>query len=451
MNIAVYCRSLSGLGGGVKHGFLPIKPLLGLHDVTVFHSTQGGISPSKIAQAYGCDVAGVRFVPLDHEASLTRITKTYELFINITYASVVPSCAKRSLLLVFFPLPLDDYSDGKRTTPQLPHYCKRFRTTLLQAVDAVDPSLQNRSFNQIRSEHGLARTVLRVPLFAARKLAWSLPFDIRLGYTAILSYDKVLANSHYTARWVSKYYGREATINYPPVEMAIGSTGKKECLVLSVGRFEPGEMSKKHDVLLAAFKDLYDEGTLSGWRMIICGGSEGTPAFRACIDDIKKKAEGYPVTIEVDVEFERLLAHYRTASLYWHAMGYGEDPERHPWRFEHFGMTTAEAMLAGCIPMVIGAGGQPEIVDDRINGFIWCSLEELKEQVKEFKTLYPEKIQQMRVSARRKAAQFALNNFYTRTCEIYDSLGIPSVHPLENGIRGLQTSWCRSPMEDSNG
>ena len=54
---------------------------------------------------------------------------------------------------------------------------------------------------------------------------------------------------------------------------------------------------------------------------------------------------------------------YARASIFWHAAGLGEDPERHPDRYEHFGITTVEAMSAGAVPVVIDAAGQVEIVE----------------------------------------------------------------------------------------
>ena len=66
---------------------------------------------------------------------------------------------------------------------------------------------------------------------------------------------------------------------------------------------------------------------------------------------------------------------YGKSSIYWHATGYGED---NPKKFEHFGISTVEAMAAECIPVVINLGGQPEIVEQSVNGFLWNSIPELK-------------------------------------------------------------------------
>jgi glycosyltransferase involved in cell wall biosynthesis len=69
-----------------------------------------------------------------------------------------------------------------------------------------------------------------------------------------------------------------------------------------------------------------------------------------------------------------------TASIFWSATGYGEDEERAPWAHEHFGMTTAEAMAGGCVPVVIDKAGQREIVRDGEHGFRWLTPEELADR-----------------------------------------------------------------------
>jgi glycosyltransferase involved in cell wall biosynthesis len=65
------------------------------------------------------------------------------------------------------------------------------------------------------------------------------------------------------------------------------------------------------------------------------------------------------------------------AMVYWHAAGYGEPADSHPERMEHFGISTVEAMAAGCVPVVINRGGQPEIVEHGVSGFVWETLDEL--------------------------------------------------------------------------
>jgi glycosyltransferase involved in cell wall biosynthesis len=55
-----------------------------------------------------------------------------------------------------------------------------------------------------------------------------------------------------------------------------------------------------------------------------------------------------------------------------------EDLERFPERAEHFGIATLEAMAFGCVPIVIRAGGQSEIVEDGRSGFLCSDTDELK-------------------------------------------------------------------------
>ena len=68
---------------------------------------------------------------------------------------------------------------------------------------------------------------------------------------------------------------------------------------------------------------------------------------------------------------------YGRASIFWHAAGLGEDPERHPDRYEHFGITTVEAMSAGAVPVVIDAAGQVEIVEQGASGYRFAELDGL--------------------------------------------------------------------------
>ena len=84
------------------------------------------------------------------------------------------------------------------------------------------------------------------------------------------------------------------------------------------------------------------------------------------------------MVLHPNVEYGKLRQLYSQATLYWHATGYGENEAHHPERFEHFGITPVEAMAAGCVPIVLGKGGLPEIVEHDKSGFLWNTLDELK-------------------------------------------------------------------------
>ena len=95
---------------------------------------------------------------------------------------------------------------------------------------------------------------------------------------------------------------------------------------------------------------------------------------------MKNAAKGYPIEFLVNKTNEALWNIYNKAKIYWHASGFGEDLNRHPEFAEHFGISTVEAMGVGCVPVVINAGGQKEIVTDQVNGLLWDTIEELQDK-----------------------------------------------------------------------
>ena len=103
----------------------------------------------------------------------------------------------------------------------------------------------------------------------------------------------------------------------------------------------------------------------------------------------------------------RLLAE---ASIYWHAGGFGEDPERHPERFEHFGIAVVEAMAAGAVPLVFAAAGPAEIVQHGVNGYLWETLDELVELTSRL-IGDPALRNRLSVAAQQRAADFSAGRF----------------------------------------
>jgi len=196
------------------------------------------------------------------------------------------------------------------------------------------------------------------------------------------SYHKIISISGYTANWVKRLWGKESQILFPPVDtesFASMENTAKEKIILSVGRFFPEHHNKKQYELVMTFIKMLKDNPLDmeGYRFYLAGGVSDRAEHKKYVENIRKISEGYPVKIMENISFEELAALFKKASIFWHSAGLGEDEDSHPEKFEHFGITTVEAMSAGCIPVVIDKGGQKEIVKDGVDGFFFKDLEEL--------------------------------------------------------------------------
>lgn len=114
------------------------------------------------------------------------------------------------------------------------------------------------------------------------------------------------------------------------------------------------------------------------WKFILAVSVK--EAEKEEFDLLVKNTKNYPIEFLVNKTNDELWEIYSKAKIYWHASGFGEDLDKHPEFAEHFGISTVEAMGAGAVPVVINVGGQKEIVENNINGFLWNSLKELEEK-----------------------------------------------------------------------
>lgn len=156
---------------------------------------------------------------------------------------------------------------------------------------------------------------------------------------------------------------------------------KKEKIILSVGRFFRQLHSKRQDVLIDVFRQLvtkYPQET-KGWRLVFIGSVED----QKYLSQIKRKKRDLPIEFYHDLDRKKLLEWYGRASIYWHATGFGVNPKKYPEKVEHFGISTAEAMAAGCVPIVHGKGGQLEVVGDKLNELLWFVQQECLEKTKQ--------------------------------------------------------------------
>ena len=136
-------------------------------------------------------------------------------------------------------------------------------------------------------------------------------------------------------------------------------------------------MTKNHSLMLEAFADLV-EARQQGWRYHCLGGLSDSPADHEYFESLHRLVPDCGADLIGNLGRELLVKEYEEAKVFWHAAGYGENEMQHPAAAEHFGIATVEAMAAGCVPVVINKGGQPEIVEHGVNGFLWDKPEQLK-------------------------------------------------------------------------
>ena len=220
-----------------------------------------------------------------------------------------------------------------------------------------------------------------IPSTLAKKniLHFQVPFPTVQNSAIKLSrYQKVVCNSEFTKRFLDPRVSKNSIVIYPPVPPVQTDRGKKENLILSVGRFTGFHTAKKQHVLIEAFAQGLKDKKFNGWRLILAGVL--LPSDQDYFDKLKEVAKGLPITIEPNISHNNLINYYQRAKIYWHAAGYGETDAR--W-MEHFGITTVEAMSAGAVPVVFAGGGQQEIVEEGISGYLWHTTFELIERTTE--------------------------------------------------------------------
>ncbi len=193
------------------------------------------------------------------------------------------------------------------------------------------------------------------------------------------SYQRVISISEYTRSWVRQFWGVESDVLFPPVATEDAVAGPKVDRILSVGRFFGPRRGhdKKQLEMVRAFVDLRRRGLLEGWDYHLAGGA--SPEDEVYVAAVRAAAEGHPVHIHANAPRAVLRQLLESSKVFWHATGLDEDVAARPWLFEHFGITTVEAMAAGCVPVVIAAAGQLEIVRDGVDGFRFTTVGQLQD------------------------------------------------------------------------
>ncbi len=336
--VAVYDRYWRTLGGGEQFAGGIAEVLAERHDVDVLGPDQ----PDRAAllERLGVDLSGCRFRPITDEQSVSDASRDYDLLINCTYLSFAPCRAAHGLYVAHFPAPPDPAAAARR----------RRRSAVARVLKAAPHDWLPERAQRVRDD-------------------WS---GDALGPLAGLdSYTTVVANSAYTQLWLQRLWNVRAEVLWPPVRLP-AATGRdpasRDPYVLSIGRFIDPKLGhcKKQGELAAAFALLERNAAANDWSLHLVGGCEADN--RAYLQSVRRRAEGHRVQFHINAsgrERDELLA---SSSIYWHGAGLDEDPDLHPDRYEHFGISIVEAMSHGVVPIVLGSAGPAEIVRDGVDG-----------------------------------------------------------------------------------
>lgn len=235
----------------------------------------------------------------------------------------------------------------------------------------------------------------------------------------LASYHMATSISEFVKTWTRRRWGIDSQIFYPPVQPGAGSEEglhPKENLVLSVGRFSVMGVVKRQAEMMSVFREIATVEK-NGWTYASVGGMGGSPGERALFESVQELGANVGGTPHANIQRAELDRFYNRARIFWHAAGLNEDMESHPELSEHFGISTVEAMLAGCVPVVINQGAQPEIVEHGVSGFLWNDLKELREYTLQLMRDEPLR-QQMAAAAKLRAEKFTRAAFERRFEEL---------------------------------
>jgi GT2 family glycosyltransferase/SAM-dependent methyltransferase len=229
----------------------------------------------------------------------------------------------------------------------------------------------------------------------------------------ILNSYYFLFNSEYTRKWARLLWGTEVAgeVVYP-VRMLSGSTAlssrTREKIILSVGRFFPSDHSKNQLEIARAFRRVVATcKSARGWKLVLAGSlNRSSPECVAYFNEVQACLAGLSAEVLPDLERAKVDYLFGTACVYVHATGLLCDKKLEPEKFEHFGITVAEAANAGCLPVVLDVGGPYELLSSLGIGYSFSSFESLVDTLVKIIEADPESLESDRDIVRKKAQEF---------------------------------------------
>ena len=179
--------------------------------------------------------------------------------------------------------------------------------------------------------------------------------------------------------------------------------------IISVGRFFVGGHTKNQHTLVKAFREVHEMHPDS--ELFLAGGLPPGNSSRDYLEHCRDLAKGLPVTFCIDTESSTLRNLLMSSGVYCHGSGFGVNPEINPEQCEHFGITVAEAMSAGSIPVVVGNGGPDETVEFGVSGFKYHTIEGLVRRTDLLFNLSTESVNKLRANAKSRFSSLASSSF----------------------------------------
>lgn len=339
MKVGLYLQTDSnGIGGACFWIACLASHLSRQHEVTVLHHKQQ-LGIEELAAFTGQDLSAVRMqlLPAGECAAwhrrggtdVTALSQGFDVFVTMTHL-IPPACAaKIGVLIVLFPLEPQNHvwpwsESGSRLSPR----------RMLQEWR------HGQRWRQVFGSYGV-RTSL----------------------------------STFCQDWVRRLWHTDSEVLYPPSAFA-SPAAEREAAVISIGRFAVEGVSKHQLELARMFRDDVAPHA-PGWRYACVGSLDPQSEGRRYWQDVLSVAKQAPIDVLDNLPRAQLSERVGRAKVFWHAAGLTVDEARQPQLCEHFGHVTVEAMSAGCVPVIIGKGGQKEIVRHEVDGFVCRSLEEM--------------------------------------------------------------------------